>query len=137
MQALSALACSVGCAFSGFASLKIALFIQPQVMKITKKQTPALRLSLKSSFTSSKLTHECGFSSSLLGIECRHSLLSRAASVAVLEPSQALNFAFYSLPITEGDFGLPSVVFLYKRYGSRPILPFVLSRCWGVISFLF
>ena len=29
MQALSALACSVGCAFSGFASLKIALFIQP------------------------------------------------------------------------------------------------------------
>ena len=29
MQALSALACSVGCAFSGFARLKIALFIQP------------------------------------------------------------------------------------------------------------
>ena len=29
MQALSALACSVGCAFLGFASLKIALFIQP------------------------------------------------------------------------------------------------------------
>ena len=29
MQALSALACCVGCAFSGFASLKIALFIQP------------------------------------------------------------------------------------------------------------
>ena len=28
MQALSALACCVGCAFSGFASLKIALFIQ-------------------------------------------------------------------------------------------------------------
>ena len=29
MQALSALACSVGCAFSGFSSLKIELFIQP------------------------------------------------------------------------------------------------------------
>ena len=29
MQALSALACSVGCAFSGFARLKIVLFIQP------------------------------------------------------------------------------------------------------------
>ena len=29
MQALSALACSVGCAFLGFESLKIALFIQP------------------------------------------------------------------------------------------------------------
>ena len=29
MQALSALARSVGCAFLGFASLKIALFIQP------------------------------------------------------------------------------------------------------------
>ena len=29
MQALSALACCVGCAFLGFASLKIALFIQP------------------------------------------------------------------------------------------------------------
>ena len=28
MQALSALACCVGCAFSGFASLKTALFIQ-------------------------------------------------------------------------------------------------------------
>ena len=28
MQALSALACCVGCAFSGFVSLKIALFIQ-------------------------------------------------------------------------------------------------------------
>ena len=45
MQALSALACSVGCAFSGFTSLKIALFIQSQVMKITKKQTPVLRFS--------------------------------------------------------------------------------------------
>ena len=29
MQALSALACSVGCGFVAFASLKIALFIQP------------------------------------------------------------------------------------------------------------
>jgi hypothetical protein len=29
MQALSALACSVGCGFEAFASLKIALFIQP------------------------------------------------------------------------------------------------------------
>ena len=56
---------------------------------MTKKQTPALRLSFKASFTLSKLTHECGFSSSLLGIECRHSLLSRAASVALFLASQA------------------------------------------------
>ena len=97
----------------------------------------AIRLSQTYSFTSSKLTHKYGFSSSLLGIECRHSLLSRAASVAGLEPSQALNFAFYSLPIAEGDLGLPSVVFFYERYGCCPILPFVLSRCWGVILFLF
>ena len=36
MQALSALACCVGCAFSGFASLKIALFIQPLKKRTTQ-----------------------------------------------------------------------------------------------------
>ena len=35
-----------------------------------------------------------GFSSLLLGIECKHSLLSRAASVAVFQAAQALNFIF-------------------------------------------
>ena len=45
MQALSALACSVGCAFSGFASLKIALFIQSPMMKMSKKALILLRLS--------------------------------------------------------------------------------------------
>ena len=35
-----------------------------------------------------------GFSSLLLGIECKHSLLSRAASVAVFQAAQALNFLF-------------------------------------------
>ena len=40
-------------------------------------------------FTLSKLTHRCGFSSSQLGIECKHSLLSHAASVALLRASQA------------------------------------------------
>ena len=67
---------------------------------MTKKQTTALRLSLKSSFTNSKLTHECGFSSSLLGIECKHSLLSHAASVPVLKPSQALDFIFLFILLT-------------------------------------
>ena len=53
-----------------------------------------------------------GFSSLLLGIECKHSLLSRAASVAVFQAAQAgcfwrafaalivkqkVNFVFYSL----------------------------------------
>ena len=109
--------------------VRVAIGISGTSERRLSKKALLLCLSMKSSFTSSKLTHRCGFSSPLLGIECRHSLLSCAASVAVLEPSQALNFAFYSLPITEGDFGLPSV-FLYKRYGSRPIQPFVLSRCW-------
>ena len=36
MQALSALTCCVGCAFSGFASLKIALFIQPLKKRTTQ-----------------------------------------------------------------------------------------------------
>ena len=63
---------------------------------MTKKQISVLHLSSKSSFTPSKLTHKSGFSSSQLGIEFKHSLLSHAASVAVLKPSQALNFAFYS-----------------------------------------
>ena len=36
MQALSALACSVGCGFVAFASLKIALFIQP----LKKRERP-------------------------------------------------------------------------------------------------
>ena len=40
MQALSALACSVGCAFSGFESLKIALFIQ----LLTKEDAPLILL---------------------------------------------------------------------------------------------
>ena len=35
-----------------------------------------------------------GFSSLLLGIECKHSLLSRAVSVAVLRATQAQNFIF-------------------------------------------
>ena len=55
-----------------------------------------LCLSSKSSFTLSKLTHKCGFSSSLLGIECRLSLLSRAASVAqdmAVIISRALSYA--------------------------------------------
>ena len=57
----------------------------------------------KSSFTLSKLTHKSGFSSSQLGIEFKHSMLSHAASVAVLKPSQALTFAFYSLPIGNSE----------------------------------
>ena len=59
-------------------------------MKLTKKRIAALYLSSKSSFTLSKLTHRCGFSSSQLGIECKHSLLSHAASVAVFEAFASL-----------------------------------------------
>ena len=57
--------------------------------RLAKKALLSLRLPPKSSFMHSKLTHESGFSSSLLGIECKHSLLSYAASVTVLESSQA------------------------------------------------
>ena len=64
-------------------------------MKLTKKRIAALYLSSKSSFTLSKLTHRCGFSSSQLGIECKHSLLSHAASVAVFGAFASLKIAFF------------------------------------------
>ena len=46
MQALSALACSVGCGFVAFASLKIALFIQPLKKGTTQKQLLGRSLSI-------------------------------------------------------------------------------------------
>ena len=59
-------------------------------MGLTKKALLLLRSPLKCSFTLSKLTRRCGFSSSQLGIECKHSLLSHAASVAVFEAFESL-----------------------------------------------
>ena len=69
--------------------------------RLTKKALLLLRLSPKSSFTSSKLTHRCGFSSSLLGIECKHSLLSHAASVAVFGAFASLKIALFIQPLNK------------------------------------
>ena len=68
--------------------------------RLTKKAL-LLRLSPKFSFTSSKLTHRCGFSSPLLGIECRHALLSHAASVAVFGAFTSLKIALFIQSLTE------------------------------------
>ena len=89
---------------------------------MTKKQTSALRLSFKASFTSSKLTHKRGFSTSLLGIECKHSLLSHAASVPVLKPSQALDFIFlfilfYNKGLTKKALLLLHLFYNYNKSG--------------------
>ena len=58
-------------------------------VRLTKKALLSLRSPSKCSFTLSKLTHKSGFSSSLLGIEFKHSLLSHAASVVLFRASQA------------------------------------------------
>ena len=56
---------------------------------MTKKALLLLCLPSKCSFTLSKLTYQDGFPSSQLGIECKHSLLSRAASVPLFQALHA------------------------------------------------
>ena len=60
MQALSALACSVGCAFSGFASLKIALLIQPH----NNAGNPIY-------FWVARILFVCGFLSKVAALPCK------------------------------------------------------------------
>ena len=55
----------------------------------TEDQVNKVSLHSGMSFTLSELIHKSGFTSSLLGIECKHSLLSHAASVVLFRASQA------------------------------------------------
>ncbi len=67
-----------------------------------------------------------GFSSLLLGIECKHSLLSRAASVALFQASQALKQLFlYNLPTnndTKKTDWLTNLFFLCHYFDNSNIL---------------